>query len=439
MLCFVFSNSRAIDHALAENPATGERLLRRIAFRSLRRGHWNVAVIAAEHPRCSARIFHRLIWSSIPAIETAVATNARASSLLMDRLTAGYSEARLRMDFAANPEAPPELIARLLTDRDPYVRRVAAAHPAATPDGLRRLCVDLSQPAWTLRAAATNASCPPDLSDQLLTWLALGGAGASDPLFDPIACSGYPGSTDVHPPMWYANAARQDRAESHPLWRVRAAIPVARPRIPISVLRLLALDPRTEVRRQAARFPALPSATLRELRFDTDPAVARLAASALKDKRKKLRKRLRSRPTPLSLGVPIVLSLGVMLHQGAAAPSLPDLPAVGALEQLDDGLSLPAAIATTRTVAGGGEIDSGTLTPYSLPSLPFLSVTAGTVRLTVTVPGARTTGAVVTWESGPMQVPAHHRRVVVIPTDPTSVVVTLLAPGQIPDTLLFTF
>ncbi len=302
LIYLVFAHSRAIDRSLAGNPAIGERLLRRVAQRSLRRRHWNVAVIAVENPACSLRLFRWLIWSSYPAVEAAVATNPRAASVLMNRLTDGYPEARMRLYVAANPAAPPEVIDRLLADRDPFVRRVAAAHPAASPESLRRLCSDMSQPAWTLRAAATNPACPSDLADQLLTWLALGGAGPSDPHFDPIACTGHPGSTEVHPTVWYANAARQDRAETHPLWRVRAAIPSARPRILISVLKLLALDPRADVRRQAARFQALPFPVLRELRFDTDPAVARLAEAAWKNKPRDPRKRLRWRGNPRRLG-----------------------------------------------------------------------------------------------------------------------------------------
>ncbi len=442
LLSFVFANSHAIDRALAGNPATTERLLRRVTHRALRRGHWNVGVIAAGHPACSVRLFRWLLWSSYPAVEVAVATDPRASSMLMERLTEGVPEARLRLHIAANPSAPPEVIDRLLDDRDVYVRRVAAAHPAATPEGLRRLCGDMSQPAWTLRATATNPACPPDLSDQLLTWLALGGAGSSDPHFDPIACTGHPGSTEVHPGAWYANAARQDRAETHPLWRVRAAIPMARPRILISVLKLLALDPRVEVRRQAARFQGLPFAALRELRADTDPAVARLAEGALKNKPKELRKRLRWRGSRRRLAITLVIAVGLVIldtHQFflpspvLPAPSIPTVT-------LDDGVPVAGTIAMTRSVPGGGAVASGTLSGFSdLPNLPFIAVTAGSVALTVTVPGAFSTGQVPVIESGPVVVPAHQRTVVVIPTDPTSVSVTLTASDGTPDTLFFTF
>jgi len=442
VLCFLFANSRTVNRALAGNPATGERTLSRVVHRSLRRGQWNIAVIAIEHPRCTVSLFRWLVWSSFPAVEVAVARNPRASSVLMERLTNGYPEPRFRVHVATNPAAPPEVIDRLLSDRDPYVRCVAATHPAATPAGLRRLCQDMSQPAWTLRAAATNPACPADLADQLLTWLALGGAGASDPHFDPITCTGNPGSTEVHPAAWYANAARQQRAETHALWRVRAAIPMSRPRILISVLKVLALDPQVEVRRQAARFRALPVATLRELRFDTDPGVARLAEVALKDRPRDLRKRLRIRSPRRRLVGALVVVGGLLLinFQRFVSPlPLPPAPGFNAVT-LDDGLSLPAAVAMHRSVSGGGEIASGMISGYSnLPAMPFISVVAGSVPLAVTVPGAFTTGQVIVIQSGPLQVPAHHHTVVVMPTDPTSVTVTVGVPNQVPDTLFFSF
>ncbi len=441
LLGYCFQYSRTVNLALAGNPSSRARLLRRVAQRSLRRGQWNVAVVAAEHSACPISLFRWLIWSSYPAVEVAVATNPRAAPVLMDRLTEGYPEARLRLYIAANPAAPGQVIDRLLGDPDPYVRRVAAAHPAATPESLRRLCGDMAQPAWTLRAAATNPACPSDLSDQLLTWLALGGAGASDPHFDPITCSGHPGSTEIHPAAWYANAARQDRAETHPLWRVRAAITTSRPRILISILRLLALDPRVEVRRTAARFRSLPYPVLRELRADTDAAVARSAETALKNKPKDPRRRLRLRwrTNPLRLGVALAIFLGVILVNTHALSTSVQIPSfTPGTVQLSDGTSLPGVIATKRQVAGGGQIDSGSVTGFSgLPNLPFVAVIAGTVPLTVTIPGAFTTGPSPVILSGPVQVDARQRMFVVLPDDPTSVTVTLVSPGQVPDTLFF--
>jgi hypothetical protein len=445
MLCILFGNTRAIAGALAGNPASRGVLLRWVVRRSLRRGHWNVGVIAAQHPACSIRLYRRLLWSPFPAVEAAAAANTRAASLLIDKLD-GFAGASLRLFVATNPFAPPDLIDRLLADKDPYVRRVAAAHPAAASASLRRLCRDFSQPAWTLRAAATNPACPADLSDQLLTWLALGAAGPADPHFDPIECSGNPDSTEVNPVGWYANAARQDGAEMHALWRVRAAIPSARARIPIFILTLLAADPRAEVRRQSARFRELPSPVLRELRADADTTAARLAESALKNKPKR-RIRLRWARSPRRIAfsvVLIVVAVLVNIHTtpSSSVPPLLGVPSPGASAsvEISDGFSVPGTIATTRTVAGGGEIDAGTITgTSSIPELPFVSVTAGTVSLTVTVPGAYTFGPSVRALSGPLTVGANQRTFLVLPADSTWVDVTVLTPGKAPVTLTLEF
>ena len=83
----------------------------------------------------------------------------------------------------------------------------------------------MTEPAWILRRAGENPACPQELSDQVLTWLALGGAGDSDPAFDPINCTGSPGEGG---PAWYLRqAATPDgyaSAVEHPLWRVRAML-----------------------------------------------------------------------------------------------------------------------------------------------------------------------------------------------------------------------
>jgi len=99
--------------------------------------------------------------------------------------------------------------------------------------------------------------------------------------------------------------------------------------------------------------------------------------------------------------------------------------------QIADGFSLPATIAATRKVAGGGEIQSGTFNlSTSLPNLPFVSVSAGTVPLVVTVPGAFSFGATLTQDSGPLQIPAYDQMVLVLPDDPTSVDVTVLTANE---------
>src|SRR5262249_12542434 len=130
----------------------------------------------------------------------------------------------LRMYAAASPSLTQALADRLLADKDPYVRGVAAAHPAASAAALGQLAEGLSEPAWILRRIAANPSCPDDLSDQLLTCLSLGGAEHADPMFDPVACTGHPADTRVSEWAWYREQAQGKKAEKHALWQVRASV-----------------------------------------------------------------------------------------------------------------------------------------------------------------------------------------------------------------------
>jgi hypothetical protein len=136
----------------------------------------------------------------------------------------------------------------------------------------------MSEPAWVLRAIAENRSCPEDLSDQLLTWLALGGPGAADPLFDPVACAGHPGDTRSSRAAWYLEQAKGVSAELHPLWLVRAGVLRAVGRLPIERVQTLARDPRPEVRRAMAMAGQLPERIRRELMQDGDEQIAELAS-----------------------------------------------------------------------------------------------------------------------------------------------------------------
>src|SRR5262249_2635693 len=156
-------------------------------------------------------------------------------------------------------------VAELLGHRNLCVRAVAAGHSEAPPDQLCRLTEGLTAPAWVLRAAAANPSCPPDVSDQVLTWIALGGPGSSDPMFDPLGCTGHPGDTEGALAVWYTVEARSPLAYRHPLWRVRASIAQANATVPIDQGKELCRDPRVEVRRSVAGLVGIPMRNVREL------------------------------------------------------------------------------------------------------------------------------------------------------------------------------
>ncbi len=272
-----------IARALAGNRSTP-----RLCLRVFAHGPWDVAAAVASNSstpqRVLARSFmHRDAW----AVRNALASNPSAPVVALQRLATSY-DAVVRMRVAANVALPSQTANALLQDRDVYVRAVAAGNPRATGDALEQLVRPMRDPAWVLRVAASNPSCPRELADQTLTWIALGGTGNTDPSFDPLTCNGHPGDTTVSVWSWYRQAAIEggEGSEMHPLWRVRSAITSSWPLIPGRVLMTLAVDPQPQVRLSVSRFKELTFARLKHLTRDVDPEVAAGAIRAIKQKRK---------------------------------------------------------------------------------------------------------------------------------------------------------
>jgi hypothetical protein len=284
-------------------------------------GRWDVAVAVARNPRCPAWTQRRLSRSGFWAVRAAVAASPSAPPAVLNRL-AGRRDARITMAVAANPALQADPVEALLRSPLVYVRGVAAAHPAAPADALRRLADGMSEPAWVLRAIATNPSCPAELSDELLTWITIGGPGKTDPRFDPVQCTGFPASTEISPTVWYAEQATRADAERHPLWRVRAAVPAARKTLKLATLRELRRDPRPEVRRTVAGYVGVPLRDVREMLGDADLAVARTAARVRSANRRRfLRRRLpryAARIAPLGVAVGLWLTSMVASTPGTA-------------------------------------------------------------------------------------------------------------------------
>jgi hypothetical protein len=266
--------SRSLARVLAGNARLPQLLLWWLAPR-----RWDVRAAVAANPRCPQMLLRLLSWSGDWAADAAVAGNPAASGRVLD-LMVRLSGPRERLYLAGNPSLPSALADRLLGDTDPFVRGAAAAHPAATAAALSRLADGMTEPAWIMRRIAANPSCPAGLSDQLLTWIAVGGAGNADPMFDPVECTGHPADTSVPAFSWYRDQAGRGRAEYHPLWRVRAEVLSAAGRLPRSRAEMLARDPRPEVRRTIARARRLPLGIRMELCRDADPVAVRLARAA---------------------------------------------------------------------------------------------------------------------------------------------------------------
>jgi hypothetical protein len=420
---------RPLLRALAANPGAPKPLLRVLALR-----RWDVQAAVAANPRCPRKVHEAAAYSPEWAVRAAVASNPAAAPEILEKLIRG-SDAAVRLHVAANPSLTQVLVDLLLTDRDPYVRAVAAAHPVASAAWLHRLGQDFSEPAWTLRAIAANPSCPAELSDQLLTWIALGAAGHDDPLFDPVECTGHPGDTRFTPMAWYLEQASGAAAEHHPLWRVRAAVMRAAGRISAHRARVLARDPRPEVRRTIAGLGVLPLDIRLELRHDADPQVARFASASFGGAKGAVSKKRLARwvrnMIPLA-PVLVVALIAVQQQVGVSAPQTPGRPAVGQASrtahrpgkgQPQTGLAIPAM----RALPGGGSIMCGLLSSSS--DIAFVSVTAGSRELTlhvrdaVTVAGRRAV-------PDPLTVPAGRSIEFLFPSGPSRVGVTTNQVGR---------
>jgi hypothetical protein len=418
----VQSRHPAICRALAANPSAPVSLLAALGWY----GRWDVAVAVARNPRCPAWTQRRLSHSGFWAVRAAVAASPSSPPKVLRRL-AGRHDARITMAVAANPALQADLIAALLRSPQVYVRGVAAAHPAAPADALRTLAEGMSEPAWVLRAIATNPSCPAELSDELLTWITIGGPGKTDPRFDPVQCTGFPASTETSPDVWYAEHARHADAERHPLWRVRAAVPAARKRLRLSTARELRRDPRPEVRRTVAGFTGVLPRDVREMLGDADPAVARIAARVRSANRRRfLRRRL---PLYVARLAPFGLVVGVLIPVFTSAGGTPTPPVtLSETCALTSGwltdLSRPAAarVPGSLELPDGGWLACGPITSAA-PEAIFMST--GSSGLTVLVADTVILPDGKTYTDAPFHLAAARKGLLSLSGDPSVVVVTI--------------
>lgn len=396
---------RPMARALAANPRSPRLLLRCLGSR-----RWDVLALVAANPRCPPSMLRSMVWAPDWAIRAAVAANPAATLPILESLITG-SGPRVRLYAAGNPSLSEPLAGRLLADPDQFVRAVAARHPAASAAALGQLAEGMAEPAWVLQAIAGNPACPPELTDQLLTWIALGGSGHSDPLFDPVECTGNPGDTRFEPFAWYQEQARRPGAERHPLWAVRASVLNAQHRISLVQARSLARDPRPEVRRSLATGQ-LPLDVRRQLRRDADPQVAGLAAAVGTRNKQAERKRQARRLIPvwLGLGMPLAIALLVLSsHEGQIFGSTSGTSSSGnpartaGSGQRAAGSGQPggnsaassmllAPSALTMTVPGGGVIICEPLHPRSARAA-VVDVVAGDEVLTLRVHAGELTRA----------------------------------------------
>lgn len=420
--------SRPLARALAGNPRLPRSLLWLGAVR-----RWDVRATLAANPRCPRLLLQVMAHSSDWAVCAAVAASAAASPRLLARLIRREPPC-VRLYAAVNSSLTQGLADRLVTDPDPYVRGAAAAHPAASAEALRQLADGLSEPAWVLRGIAANPSCPAELSDQLLTWIALGGPGHADPEFDPVACTGHPGDTRVALPTWYLEQARRHGARQHALWRVRAMVMQAAGRLSPARASELARDPRPEVRRVIAGLFQLPLDIRLELRRDADSMVVRLATAALHRGKNASPEGWRLRRV-----IPVV------------APALIVGGLIGSLTLLQDGSLLgqpPPGLLTgsgppspnpsifsTRTLPAGGSLTCGLLLGSGGSTSPLASVTAGGRGVTLHMSRAVTAVGGPVGQERDMTVPARGEARFILPSGPP-VTVTAIPDGGSPKAVM---
>lgn len=274
--------SAEVRRAAAANPNAGRWLLVWFALS----GRWDVRRSVAGNPACPQWLLvGRLALDRRWSVREAVAASPRTSGVVLS-LYARDRLAPLRFAVAGNRSLPSRTAERLLRDQDAYVAGVAASHPGLRSTVLSARFGGMEAPAWVLRRAATNPSCPPELAEQVLTWLALGGAHG-DPGFDPVTCDGHPGDTDQSAWQWYgAEVKRTEHPWHHPLWAVRARSTLGRQTVQTAVLRHLARDPVPEVRRVVLGFRGLGQPLYHELTGDADQVVRQAAPRLLEEQRK---------------------------------------------------------------------------------------------------------------------------------------------------------
>jgi hypothetical protein len=181
-----------------------------------------------------------------------------------------------KLALAANPTISSRTANALVKDHDEFVAGRALANPVVATATLVEHARGLDREPWILRNIAENRNCPVELRDEILTWLALGGAGNKDPLFDPITCVSHPGDRLTARYVVYRDLARAEGSHDSSLWAVRAAATLDCAEI--SRIEQYACDDRVEVRRVAIQR-TLPYRRWRGMAWDCDPYLRRSALS----------------------------------------------------------------------------------------------------------------------------------------------------------------
>jgi hypothetical protein len=271
---FLRSRSACVMRELAVHPRTG-RFGRWLVSRN---DHSSVVARLATRTDLSGTIKSRLCSPKWMAIAVNAASNPTIETRYLRKLAASHRAVDLAL--LTNYRCPDSLVLQATRgELGPFLKSVALRHPSVGEATLRYAAQDLGQPAWILTSITRNPNCPEDLSDSILTWLAIGGAGDTDPLFDPLTEAGNPGSTKITRAVNIAEVAVQEGFSSA-LGCVRAAHAQRFRQLETDSLMALANDPAIVVRLRAAQFKLRRS--LKDLIDDAEPSVAIQAQSVLR-------------------------------------------------------------------------------------------------------------------------------------------------------------
>lgn len=211
---------------------------------------WDVRAVLAGRPDLTNGDYRRLKKSPDWAVLDALARNHVLTARQIEQIRVIHPA--ITLTKVQHPNCPAVILeyAIAASHIDPYIRAVALRHPTIDTLTLKTAAEDLQAPAWVLRSIALNPACPTDVRDGLLAWIAVGGAGFSDPMFDPVTGMGHPGDTRTDRSVALTELADlYSRVALFRLAWVRAQSTVQLPD-----LRRLSRDPDPAIRQRAAQF-----------------------------------------------------------------------------------------------------------------------------------------------------------------------------------------
>jgi hypothetical protein len=237
--------------------------------------HWSVRAVIAASPSIPKRDLLRLRRDKAAGVASVAVSN---STLRIWRLPLDPKgllvHGSVVLGVSQNQQLTTRQWRKLWKRSDSYVRGNLAANQAMPEELRTKMLQELDEPGWVLRKLANNPALPESQRDELLTWLAVGGA-RGDTQFDPVTDTGNPPQPEEQPisrlraflaslkperPWWTYTLAR-DRVERMPRSLDEKA------------LGIFSSDPSPAVRRAIVGFSPLPTDLVISLAHDPNPWV----------------------------------------------------------------------------------------------------------------------------------------------------------------------